>query len=128
EGKQRPYGQHFLIRITKEDLPKLAERRNRIKVGLCESIFKIDGSFSTGNVIFGNGARKEVLDVTVCSKELSDHIKGWKVWNEDSFSDHRYIRFSVDLRVELRQPNRNPRKTDWESFKEEMMRVVSSYS
>ncbi|WP_369199187.1 hypothetical protein, partial [Streptomyces djakartensis] len=70
--------------------------------------------------IFGNGLRKEVLDVTFSSLSLVSCIKDWKVWDIDSFSDHRFVKFNVDITLELRPPSRNPRKTNWETFREEI--------
>lgn len=42
EGKQRPFGQHFLIRITKEDLPILKENNMKVKVGFASSTWIMD--------------------------------------------------------------------------------------
>ena len=44
EGKQKPYGQHFLIKITREDLPVLEERNMKVKVGWAQSTLLLDGN------------------------------------------------------------------------------------
>ena len=63
-----------------------------------------------------NRIREEVLDTTICSKELINEIQDWRVSDEHSFSDHRYIRFKI-----LRPPPkpikfRNKSKTNWTMF------------
>ena len=35
--------------------------------------------------------RREVLDITLISESLTDRLMSWKVLNEHSYSDHRYI-------------------------------------
>ena len=35
-------------------------------------------------------------------------------------SDHNFIRFKVDFKVDVRIPTRNPKKTNWEAFKEDV--------
>ena len=44
---------------------------------------------------FVNRIREEVLDITICSEELINEIQDWRVSDEHSFSDHRYIRFKI---------------------------------
>ena len=46
EGKQKPYGQHFLIKICNEDMEKLKEKNMMLRVGVARSTFKIDGDSS----------------------------------------------------------------------------------
>ncbi|WP_443057104.1 hypothetical protein, partial [Streptomyces sp. IBSBF 2390] len=38
---------------------------------------------------------EEVLDVTLCSSSLNVPILNWRVSDEDTFSDHRYILFEL---------------------------------
>ncbi|XP_043467491.1 uncharacterized protein LOC122501807 [Leptopilina heterotoma] len=40
--------------------------------------------------------RKEVLDITICSKSLCDGVRDWRVSNEDSLLDHRPITFRLE--------------------------------
>ncbi|XP_043471441.1 uncharacterized protein LOC122504406 [Leptopilina heterotoma] len=40
--------------------------------------------------------RKEVLDITICSKSLCDGVRDWRVSDEDSLSDHRLITFRLE--------------------------------
>jgi len=61
--------------------------------------------------------RQEVIDITTATFYAGNLIKDWHVSEEVSCSDHRYIRFTVrgiDHSVKI---YRNPRRTDWESFR-----------
>jgi hypothetical protein len=44
---------------------------------------------------FVTRARREVIDITVCSEGMLGVIDGWHVSQEASLSDHRYIRFNL---------------------------------
>ncbi|KAL6417748.1 hypothetical protein ACFW04_014347 [Cataglyphis niger] len=56
-----------------------------------------------------NVRRHEVLDLTLCSKNLISKIVGWQVSSEPSLSDYGQIVF-----------RRNPRRTVWNSFREDL--------
>jgi hypothetical protein len=60
-------------------------------------------------------------DITIANFYVDNFIKNWHVSEEMSCSDHRYIQFTVtgiDRSVEV---YRNPRRTDWESFRTELL-------
>ncbi|XP_043472976.1 uncharacterized protein LOC122505430 [Leptopilina heterotoma] len=57
--------------------------------------------------------RKEVLDITICSKSLCDGVGDWRVSDEDSLSDHRLITFRLESIDREQECGRNPRSTDW---------------
>lgn len=44
---------------------------------------------------FRNAIRGEVLDLTLSSSNLANHITNWHVSNEESLSDHMHIRFDI---------------------------------
>jgi ribonuclease HI len=69
-----------------------------------------DPTFVTAN-------RREVLDVTFATDSLFGKIDGWKVLEEHSFSDHRYIEFSILENEPTKSIPRNPRRTDWELYR-----------
>lgn len=77
-----------------------------------------------GEYTFQTKNRKEVLDLTFGSiKCLTD----WEVSNEVSFSDHKYIDFSIDYaNVVKNKFYRNPRKTDWDKFKRLISRKLGN--
>ncbi|XP_072401064.1 uncharacterized protein [Diabrotica undecimpunctata] len=64
-------------------------------------------------------ARKEVLDLTLCTSRISDIITNWVVSDEPSCSDHRHIRFDLDIfPSEIKY--RNPRDTNWVGYRESL--------
>lgn len=58
---------------------------------------------------------KDVIDVTL-SKLRSKSISNWRVSNENSFSDHKFIYFELDFMKDNSPAYRNPRKTNWDEF------------
>ena len=59
---------------------------------------------------------EDVIDITVTSSQLYHKIVNWKVSEEISFSDHRFIDFCISMAVPERVSFRNPRNTDWNKF------------
>jgi hypothetical protein len=68
---------------------------------------------------FCSGGRSEVIDITLGSLRLLECIIGWEVSSEPSLSDHRHILFTLRGSV-LARLIRNPRGTNWSSFKEDL--------
>jgi hypothetical protein len=68
---------------------------------------------------FCSGGRSEVIDITLGSLRLLESIIGWEVSSEPSVSDHRHILFTLRGSVLVRLI-RNPRGTNWGSFKEDL--------
>jgi len=64
--------------------------------------------------------RQEVVDITIATFYAGNLIKDWHVSEEVSCSDHRYIRFTVRGIDRLVKIYRNPRRTDWESFRTDL--------
>ena len=62
---------------------------------------------------FVTAARKEVLDITITSQNLARYIQKWQVSAEPSLSDHRIITFELEGIEGKVSNNRNPRRTDW---------------
>lgn len=69
---------------------------------------------------FVNRIRKEIIDITLASQTISRDIQNWRVDPEVTFSDHKWITF--DIKSDIVQPNvfRNPRNTNWESYREQL--------
>lgn len=61
--------------------------------------------------------RSEVIDITLANSFAEQRIQSWRVSNDESSSDHRYIRFQVTINASpaplLR---RNIRKANWGTF------------
>ena len=68
---------------------------------------------------FRSGSRQEVSDITLGSYGVLESITGWKVSLEPSLSDHRHILFTL-LGSVLVPLIRNPRGTNWGSFRERL--------
>lgn len=66
---------------------------------------------------FVNRVRKEVIDVTLATQSAAREIAEWKVSNEVTFSDHRWITFDLTADNPQRNEFRNPRRTNWEKFR-----------
>ena len=58
--------------------------------------------------------RMEVLDLTLISSRHCSLIRDWKVSDDCSFSDHRYIVFEIGVAESSPPPILNRRKTNWE--------------
>ncbi|XP_048514354.1 uncharacterized protein LOC125501755 [Athalia rosae] len=71
---------------------------------------------------FINSLRREVIDLTLCTSKVVHMTKNWRVREEDTFFDHRRISFYIDgdAAWEPTVMYRNPRATDWTSYREEL--------
>lgn len=63
-------------------------------------------------------SRSESIDITLATSDIADLIHSWRVTDEETFSDHKLIKFSLRGTFPQRQPYRNPRKTNWGLYKE----------
>ncbi|XP_043479878.1 uncharacterized protein LOC122509713 [Leptopilina heterotoma] len=71
--------------------------------------------------------RKEVLDITICSKSFCDGVRDWRVSDEDSLSDHRLITFRLESKDREQEWGRNPRSTDWASYSEDLKASMACF-
>ncbi|XP_036148374.1 uncharacterized protein LOC118647462 [Monomorium pharaonis] len=69
---------------------------------------------------FVTAVRREVLDLTICSRQIAREVTGWRVSDEPSLSDHRQITFRLAKVQAKVRTVRDPRKTDWDSFREDL--------
>lgn len=67
--------------------------------------------------------RREVLDLTLCSPFISPRVRKWQVSDEESLSDHRQIEFEYDAGEIITVSYRNPRKTNWELYKNKVKSI-----
>jgi hypothetical protein len=64
--------------------------------------------------------RQEVIDLTLVIDKIGDLVSNWYVSDETSQSDHSYILFQVgDLEIS-RITYCNPKRTNWESYGEDL--------
>nr|CAH7737654.1 unnamed protein product [Callosobruchus chinensis] len=73
----------------------------------------------------GNILREEVLDITLASCFAAGKIREWGVLNDHSASDHNYISFHIKSTC-IKETYRNPRRTDWEKFRKELVNQLES--
>lgn len=72
---------------------------------------------NVGNIpTFINRVREEVIDMTLATPRMAREVKNWKVSEEVTFSDHRWITFEIDSDHEQPKKFRNPRRTDWTKY------------
>lgn len=65
---------------------------------------------------FQNRSRQEVIDLTLAQTADNFSVSDWRVSPKYSFSDHFRITFSIDYKISMGKPFRNPVKTDWAKF------------
>ena len=70
---------------------------------------------------FVTSNRQEIIDITIATVYAGNFIKDWHVTEEVRCPDHIYFRFTVtgiDRSVEV---YRDPRRTDWEAFRTDLL-------
>nr|XP_012217588.1 PREDICTED: uncharacterized protein LOC105669289 [Linepithema humile] len=73
-------------------------------------------------------ARREMLDITVCSRQLIQEVVEWTVSTEPSLSDHRQITFRIAKARRKEIKFRNPRKTKWDSYRKDLASSLRGFS
>ncbi|XP_029175237.1 uncharacterized protein LOC114943717 [Nylanderia fulva] len=69
---------------------------------------------------FLDSRRQEVIDITIRSGGILDLLRGWRVSDEPSESDHRQVRFTMEQVQSQGLWMRNPRKTNWRGYEEDL--------
>jgi hypothetical protein len=70
--------------------------------------------------IFFTTNRQAVIEITITTLYACNFVKDWHVTDEVSCSDRRYIRFNIMGVDRIIEFYRNPRRTDWGSFKTDL--------
>ena len=65
---------------------------------------------------FVTAVRQEVIDLSLATANIVSDISGWRVSDEESLSDHRYIKFSIKSDRVAQTKWRNPRATRWDAY------------
>ena len=109
------------------------DRRGEALVGALEEL-GLDilnvGNKPTFYVANENGIRKSIVDITTCSRSLLGKIKGWKVEEGVTSSDHNTISFKVLLKkpetTRMARSTRiyNTKKADWQKFTVEFNKKI----
>ena len=74
------------------------------------------GSYPT----FITSVRREVLDITISTQHIARSILNWRVLREPSLADHQHIVFEIDSDKTQIDRYRNPRKTNWNNYREDL--------
>ena len=95
----------FIIAIDSNAHSKIWDDRREDRRG-----DKVNEFIASNNLILlNNGNRRPTfenrrgysnIDLTLCSVNISDKVKNWKVLDEISASDHNYIYFEIDAKLE----------------------------
>lgn len=91
---------------------------------------------SSGLVILNRGKeptfvtsrRREVIDITLATPLVSNNVARWYVSEEPSFSDHRYVVTELSGSEKEITTSRDPRKTNWNGYREELALRVRQLS
>lgn len=73
---------------------------------------------------FITSVRQEVLDITLTNEHAANLIRSWKVSQDHSMSDHRYLEFDMDAPRPTVKQFRNKRNTDWAIYKERFSQAL----
>ena len=76
---------------------------------------------------FTQGRGESVIDMTICTSEVYSMMHGWRVSEELSLSDHRYIDFWTEGRGEGPTYYRNARKTDWKRYRSDLREHLADF-
>ncbi|XP_011157128.1 uncharacterized protein LOC105194097 [Solenopsis invicta] len=76
---------------------------------------------------FCTAVRREVLELTVCSRCILRDVVGWRVSRELSLSDHRQITFKLTWAREEVTMFRDSRSTDWDSYRMDLKCYLESF-
>lgn len=83
---------------------------------------------STANIgntpTFKSANGETIIDVTITTRTIANRIKEWKVLEEESLSDHRYISFQVTSKTETLPSMRNPKRTNWTKFRTNIRNTI----
>ena len=81
-----------------------------------------------GNTPTFVGRGQTVIDVTFGTVSLISEIVDWRVAEEESLSDHRFIKFGLRGKGENPAYFRNPRKTNWEDYRKRLEEELLDFS
>ncbi|XP_059061610.1 uncharacterized protein LOC131854496 [Achroia grisella] len=75
---------------------------------------------------FVTATRQEVLDITLATDKLAEYITHWHVSNENSMSDHKHIRFTIEAATDSNPIlYRNPKATDWPKYRDSLTSLIA---
>jgi hypothetical protein len=70
--------------------------------------------------IFVVSSKKDVIDLTLGTNKIRNLVSNWHVFGEPSLSDHGYICFQIGNITSEQVTFRNPWRTNWKSYKDDL--------
>jgi len=80
-----------------------------------------------GEPTFVSGNRQSVIDITLATPPIAYDIDDWSVSGEDSMSDHRYITFILKRHRKPLGFSRNPQRTNWSMYDQELNQSIGMW-
>ncbi|XP_059061513.1 uncharacterized protein LOC131854415 [Achroia grisella] len=75
---------------------------------------------------FVTATRQEVLDITLATDKLAEYITHWHVSNENSMSDHKHIRFTIEAATDSNPIlYRTPKATVWPNYRDSLTSLIA---
>ena len=73
---------------------------------------------------------KSIIDITLTNVPAADllEVTGWRVLEEDSLSDHKYISYQVGRYVPVEKEGRALKKADWGLFQRELEESLNEFT
>lgn len=75
---------------------------------------------------FVNRVRREVIDIAIAPVKVERNVVNWRVSPDVTFSDHKWIEFELASDVKEPRQFRNPRKTNWIKYRENLADAVGN--
>lgn len=72
--------------------------------------------------------REEVLDITLVSNNCNINVYKWKVLEEDSMSDHKWITYELEFKAVQCKPFMNIRRANWNTFVDTFKSKIDGFS
>ena len=69
-----------------------------------------------------------MIDITLALRNMGNAITSWRISDEVSMSDQNHVVFEIKGRSTESRLYRNPRKTDWATYFEELGAKLKSLS
>ena len=76
---------------------------------------------------FQNTVREEVIDITLASRDYWATVCDWRVSDEITMSDHNYIVFRIGGHSTVSNIRRNPRRTNWVGYEEDLKARIGRF-
>ncbi|KAG8223630.1 hypothetical protein J437_LFUL016594 [Ladona fulva] len=77
---------------------------------------------------FRNNVGEEVIGITLCTSNIVQKIKEWRVSEKTSLSDHCHILFTLSEETRQAITYRDPKAANWDLYRSELTRDIERIS